>query len=142
MIIVVLLVVVAAGAFFAGMKYQQSRRLTFAGQFGNGLQGNRLGGQNSSRGRFNMGGRQVVGEILSLDDKSLTIKLADGSTKIILLSDTTSIIQATQAAKTDLKAGERVGVFGTQNADGSMTAQNIQLNPMMTRQSTGGPPQQ
>ena len=79
-----------------------------------------------------MGGRggQVTGEVSSSDDKSITVKMADGSSKIILLSTTTSIIKSSEASKTDLTVGAKVGVFGQANPDGSVTAQNIQLNPI------------
>src|SRR6185369_11294861 len=86
-------------------------------------------GQGGAGGRN--GFRPVTGEILNADDKSITVKMMDGSTKIVLLTSTTTYNKAAQASKSDLVTGERVGVFGTANADGSVTAQNIQLNPMM-----------
>ena len=70
---------------------------------------------------------------MSMDGNSITVKLQDGQSKIIILSDTTEINQASKAAKTDLSAGKQVAVFGTENSDGSVTAQNIQLNPMLGR---------
>ncbi len=76
-----------------------------------------------------MNGRPISGEILSSDDKSITVKLQDGSSKIVLLSDKTQINKATSVTKLDLKSGEKVAVFGSENSDGSVTAQNIQLNP-------------
>ncbi len=76
------------------------------------------------------GGGQVLGEITSVDDKSITVKNQDGSSKIVILSDKTEINKASEAAKTDLKIGEKVSAFGTTNSDGSVTAQNIQLNPI------------
>ncbi|MBI3341651.1 hypothetical protein HY024_00850 [Candidatus Curtissbacteria bacterium] len=78
----------------------------------------------------------VVGEILTIDDRGMTIKLQDGSTKIVLVSDKTSINKAAQATKDDLKTGERVSAFGMQNPDGSVSATNVQLNPQMFRGGT------
>lgn len=65
-----------------------------------------------------------------MDSNSLTIKLQDGSSKIVILSDKTAYVKSDKASKTDLKAGETVAVFGTDNSDGSVTAQNVQLSPM------------
>lgn len=68
---------------------------------------------------------------LASDDKSITVKLQDGSSKIILITDKTVINKAAEATKDDLKGGEKVAVFGEINSDGSVTAQNIQLNPIL-----------
>lgn len=80
--------------------------------------------------RERTGFRPVVGEIISKDDKSVTVKLQDGGSKIVLFSDGTSINKVSEGSKDDLKTGEQVGIFGTENSDGSVTAQNIQLNPI------------
>jgi len=81
-----------------------------------------------------MGRAMINGEIIAQDDQSVTIKLAEGSSKIILLSSETSINQATQATVSDLKVGEKVAIFGQTNNDGSTTAQSIQLNPIQPNQ--------
>lgn len=139
-LVIVLLVVilVGAGAFYAGMKYQQSKSPSFGGQMGNNFgngQFNRDNGQGQRNGGNFPGGanrnsfRPVNGEIISFDDKSITVKLTDGSSKIVLLSDKTEINKAEKGAVSDLKTGVNVAVFGTENSDGSVTAQNIQLNP-------------
>ena len=125
-ITILLVVVVGGGAFFAGMKYQESKRNFAGGQFGS-FQGQRNDGGN--RNRMGTGFRPVNGDIISSDDKSITVKSSDGSSRIVLYSQSTSITKAAQGAVSDLKTGEKVAVFGTQNADGSITAQNIQLNP-------------
>jgi len=122
-VIAILVVLVGGGAFFAGMKYQQSKQPAFLRQTG-GVQGQRTG-----TGENRMGFRPVNGEIISSDEKSITVKLQDGSSKIVLFSDSTEINKAAEATKEDLKTGEKVAVFGTENSDGSVTAQNIQLNP-------------
>lgn len=144
LIIGTLVIIVAVGAFFGGMKYQQSKMRSFAmGGFGGGqpgfVRGNgqgRTGGQMGQGGQGNMrfgqgqGYRPVAGEIINSDDKSFTVKLSDGSSKIILFSSTATIGKAVEATQADVKVGEMVAVFGIENADGSVTAQNIQLNPI------------
>lgn len=130
----ILLIAFAGGGFYAGMKYQQSQRGRFSGQF-NGQQGNHMG---QLQQRFGQGTRPVRGEIISQDDKSITVKLPDGSSKIILFSDNTSINKAVEGSKDDLKVGEQVLILGNENSDGSVTAQNIQLNPVL-RESSGSP---
>lgn len=147
-ITVVLVVVAGIVGFFGGMKYQQSKRSTFSGQFGN-MQGsngtgrqqsgnNTTGQQNGTKTR----GGQVMGEIIGQDDKSITVKLQDGSSKIVLINDKTTINKADIATKDDLKNGEKVAVFGTSNTDNSVTAQAIQLNPKLQGAADGGPPGQ
>lgn len=122
-IIVALLVGVLS--FYAGMQFQKTQRSRNAGQFnfaaGQTGQGQRL--------RQNGMGRPVRGEIISSDDKSITVKMQDGSSKIVLLSTNTTIIEATSASKQALEKGKQVMVYGTDNSDGSLTAQNVQLNP-------------
>lgn len=131
-ITILLVIIVGAAAFFAGMKYQQSRRPSFNRQFGQGI-GNGPGGAAGQMNRQNY--RPVNGEIISADDKSITVKLTDGSSKIVLLNDKTTINKAAEATKEDLKVGEKVMAMGQENTDGSITAQSIQLNPIFR----GGP---
>ncbi len=131
-ITVLLIIIIGGGAFFGGMKYQQSKQPSFARQSGS-TQGIRTGqGQgNGNRQDF----RPVSGEIIGSDDKSITVKLTDGSSKIVLISSTTAINKADTATKDDLKTGTKVAVFGQTNSDGSVTAQNIQLNPVLRQQN-------
>lgn len=121
---IIVAILVGAGGFFAGMKYQQSKQPAFLRQFGDG-QGVRTG-QGTPQGL-----RPVNGEIISVDEKSITVKMVDGSSRIVLLSEKTEINKAASGTKEDLKVGERVAVFGSENSDGSVTAQNIQLNPIL-----------
>lgn len=130
-ITIVLIIVVGAGAFFGGMKYQQGKSAGQFRQFSGGVNGGRTGlAGRGSNGSNASGFRPVDGQIISSDNNSITVKLSDGSSKIIILSDNTVINQSSQATKADLKTGETVAVFGQQNSDGSVTAQNIQLNPI------------
>ena len=128
LITVVAAIIVGAVAFYGGMQYQKTQKGTGASGF------TRQGGMMGRFGGAN-GTRPVTGDILSVDSSSMTVKLADGSSKIVLFSASTSINKAAKGSVSDLKAGEKVATFGTANSDGSITAQNIQLNPT-TR--TGG----
>ncbi|MGB9707094.1 MAG: DUF5666 domain-containing protein [Microgenomates group bacterium] len=125
LIITVIIAAVGGACFFAGIKYQQSRQPAFIRQFGG-----QMGGK---QGVNRLGFRPVNGEIISADEKSITVKLQDGSSKIVIVSENTQINKAAQATKDDLKVGEKVAVFGQENSDGSITAQNIQLNPGWNR---------
>ena len=132
-ITIILVLVVGGGAFYGGMRYQESRRPAFNRQF-NGT-GMRNGGQAGLQNN-----RPVNGEIIAADDKSITVKMQDGSSKIVLITTATTINKAAEGTKDDLKTGERVAVFGSTNSDGSVTAQNVQLNPMFRGSSGGGTP--
>lgn len=126
------IVLALAGGFFCGTQYQQTRpfggMMRQFGVSGTGFGGTRNDGMQGRTGR--MGIRPVSGEIVKADDTSITVKSTDGSSRIVILSEKTEINKADTAVKSDLKAGEKVAVFGQENADGSVTAQNIQLNPV------------
>ncbi len=122
---VVAVLIVGVVAFYGGMQYQQRQRPNFAG-----LRGGQNGQQFQGRGNL-QGARPINGEIISQDDKSITVKMQDGSSKIVILSDQTMINKSSEGSKSDLKTGEKVAVFGTENSDGSVTAQNVQLNPQI-----------
>lgn len=46
-----------------------------------------------------------------------------------MVPDSATYSKTAIGAKTDLKIGDNVGVFGTTNSDGSVTAQTVQENP-------------
>ena len=129
LITAVLVIVFAGAGFYGGMKYQQSKVSSLSGQFSNrqGMMRNGQVGGNGNRSGF----RPVAGEIISADGKSITVKLQDDSSKIVLINDKTVINKAQTVSKSELKVGEKVSVFGSENTDGSVTAQNVQLNPIL-----------
>ncbi|MCL5003716.1 MAG: DUF5666 domain-containing protein [Patescibacteria group bacterium] len=127
LITIIIALVVGAGAFLGGVQYQKSRGVgNFAAQFGNTA--NRRFGPNGPNGASN---RAVRGQVESIDDKSLTVKLPDGSSKIVLFGTNTNFMEATSASQQNIKSGDEVSVFGTNNADGSITAQDVQIGQTM-----------
>lgn len=139
---IILAVVLAGAGFFGGMSYQKSKQSSFMG-FAPGETGNRQ----MMRGGFQngMGGgnrnifRATTGDIIASDDKSITVKLADGSSKIVLLSDKTDVYKTDKSQKSDLKVGDKVMVTGNDNSDGSQTAQTVQINPLLRVFPSGTP---
>lgn len=128
LIIVILVIIIGVGGFFAGMKYQQSKQPSRADfqtrmEMRQGIPGNRQ----------HEGSEAVRGEIIDKDEESIIVKLPDDSSKIVLISENTTINKATEGSVNDLKNGEQVMVFGKGNSDGSVSAQNIQLNPGFSR---------
>lgn len=142
-IFVALILIIGFGAFYGGMKYPQSRtpRGFSPGDFqnfrslssaereqrmrqfgGNGLRGGLGGGQKGGNGL-------AAGEIISKDDKTVTIKLSDSGSKIIFYSEATEIGRLAKGVVSDLEVGKNIAVTGAANADGSITAQSIQLTP-------------
>jgi Cu/Ag efflux protein CusF len=124
LVAVVLIIIAAAGGFFGGIMYQKNQTPSF-GMMGRGNFAGRLGDQNGQNQNF----RPVRGQVLSMDNNSLTVKMSDGSTKLVVLSSSTNFVQSTKAALSDVKTGDTVNVIGTQNSDGSVTAQDVQINP-------------
>ncbi|MCX6715208.1 MAG: hypothetical protein NTX72_05355 [Candidatus Uhrbacteria bacterium] len=130
-------------AFYGGMQYQKSKTPTFGGGNRTGMMqtgGVYGGGTNGGNrpGRM-MNGGFASGDILSKDDKSVTIKLRNGGSQIILLSDKTQVVKADQGALTDLSVGQALTITGTANQDGSITAESIQIRPAMPAQTTPTP---
>ncbi len=123
-------VVVGGAAFYGGMKYGQaniSRIFSFdqgsrqqLGAIGTGQVG-RFGNRN--------GASFTSGQIIAKDDKSITVKLPGGGSKIIFYSDSTEISKNVAGISNDLEINQSVMVTGTANSDGSITAQSVQIRP-------------
>jgi hypothetical protein len=128
--------VIAGVSFYGGMLYSTSsssmRSANGAGfqQFRNGG-----GGEANTQGAFRRGGPGgmggfTAGEILFKDDKSITVKLRDGGSKIVFYSGSTTIGKMADGTAADLEVGKDVMVAGSANADGSVNAQSIQIRPL------------
>ena len=125
-VFLVLVIVVGVGAFFGGMKYQKSKSPSFGGRFGQGALGEPNG---SLRQRAGQNFSPVNGEITSSDENGITVRLQDGSSKIVVFSESTQFVKTEAGAKEDLIVGDKVMVVGTANSEGVVTAQNVQINP-------------
>lgn len=125
---IIISLLIAIIFFAGGVAYGKTsfkRGMMGGAQFGAARIG--LNGQSAQRGI--RGGNAVSGEVLSKDATSVTVKLANGGSKIILTASSTAVLKTSQGSIDDLATGAFITVIGTQNADGSVTAQSIQLRP-------------
>lgn len=129
--IVIVVILVGVGAFYGGMKYDQSKAAAnLSANFQNRqMAGSGTGSRNGTFGNRS-GGGFVTGEIISKDDKSITVKLQDGGSKIIFYSDSTELDKFVSGTPNDLEVDKTIIVNGKANSDGSITAQSIQLRPV------------
>ena len=125
--IAVTALLVGASGFFAGIQYRKSQEPT-AGDFQSMREQARSGNLPPGLGERLQGqGRPVSGEIIDRDEESITVKLPDGSSRIILVGSETKISESTPSAKNKLTEGVQVFVNGTENPDGSLNATSIQI---------------
>lgn len=116
---IVALLIGGGVGFFGGMQYQKNQLPT----------GNFRTGGNAGARRFGNGanGSVIRGQVISKDNNSITIKLQDGSTKIVIVGSSAMIAKSTLGTADDIANGNNVTVFGTANSDGTVTAQNVQV---------------
>jgi len=129
-LILIALIVVGIGGFFGGMKYGQSQALK-------NLTPEKMReifqqrGQTFQRGEIPQRQRERVGflsgQVISKDEKSLTIKLPDGSTKIVFVAESTQILKSVEGNIEDIEIGKQVLVSGEQTTEGYLTAKTIQI---------------
>ena len=149
LILIAITLVVGGGAFFGGMKYGQRR---VSGGFSRQdfqnlrnlpreerqqrLQQVGLGGNGSRDGsRGGTGNDFASGEIIAKDEKSITVKLRDGGSKIIFYSGNAQISKTVEGTVKDLDVGKSVVVNGKASEDGTINAQSIQLRSSMEPRS-------
>jgi len=136
----IVITLIGAGCFYGGLTYgkngkpgtynfgkgdftnlSESERAERFAQMGNGTiptsqRINRVGGVD-----------MIGGEIISIDETSITIKLPDNGSKIIFISDSTKVNKMIEGNLEDLASGTTVMINGKADSDGNLTAEMIQL---------------
>ena len=119
-IVIVALVILGGGTFYGGMVY------------GKGQNSQRMGGQGTrTGGRFAMGNNFIAGQVTAKDNQSVTIKDRSGSSRIVFYSTSTDVGKFVSGNISDVIVGSNVMVNGKTNTDGSISAQSIQIRPIL-----------
>ncbi|HEX5465406.1 MAG TPA: DUF5666 domain-containing protein [Candidatus Limnocylindrales bacterium] len=142
-----------AGGYEVGQGGVPSSGAAGLGDGGFGRFGNGLGGSGAPGGRFGQGrgtgAGGTAGTISSVAPDQLTVSVASGGSKLVLVDSSTTVtkISSTDEALTDLSQGESITVVGTTNPDGSVTAMQIIVGqadglfgPPGQRRGPGGSP--
>lgn len=122
-VVVVAIVFFLLGSLISGSK-NTSNNLPPAG-FGQNMKNGQRSGSVVMRGGVNGGG--LMGDVISKDGKNITVKLADGGSKLVSLSDATEITKSEKGVIDDIKEGTKIFVTGEQSTEGIYAAKTIQI---------------
>lgn len=124
--VIIGLIAVIGLSFFGGIKYGEglnssSKNAAFAAR--NGQFGNASIAQKGTRAGTNF----ISGSILTNDSNGITVKDNAGSSKIVFLTSSTTIIKTSNGSPSDLSVGTEVTLTGNANQDGSINVESIQI---------------
>ncbi|MDE1924916.1 MAG: hypothetical protein KGH79_01915 [Patescibacteria group bacterium] len=123
---ILLIIAAAVAAAFLGHKVYHRSQLR--GSFGRGADSGQFGdgeGNIPQSGDL-CGGTGGNGEIINVESNAFTLKLNNGSNRLIHLAGNASIKTSTGTVSvSDLKTGDRVTLVGGPNPDGSFTANTV-----------------
>lgn len=132
----IVLLAVGGISFYVGYAYSENKNslANFQANMGENFK-MRVSGQNLPEGarsgsRMMLSGG-VAGEITAVDNQSITVKLSDGSSKIVFYSDSTAISKQAEGSKDDLTIGVQIMISGQQNTDGSYAASAIRIGDLL-----------
>ena len=74
-------------------------------------------------------GGLINGSIIAKDATSITVSLRQGGSKIVFYDSQSEVGKTVLGSADDLAIGKNVMVSGKTNADGSVSAQTIQIRP-------------
>ncbi len=99
----------------------------------NQITANAFGSEDSTFGRGMMGGRggmglgrRQSGEVTAIDGNKITIKLPNGNTETITVSDSTAYKTVTTGTRDSVKVGSTIAVTGVDTSSSAVTQITVQ----------------
>lgn len=136
------LIILGGGMFYAGLNFGKKQ------QQPNGFVDPAVKGEVVPTVDPNIPTRQnggvVNGEVTAVSGKSLKIKLGDGASRDVLITDETIIRTFNVIPFSEITSGKYLLITGKSNKDGSLSAQSIQLlastsSPYQAKPASGVP---
>lgn len=124
---VIVLLICCATSFYAGTKYSKKDLKNNLKNFEQMQEKTGLNQQTGQKMMKSGQGNSLSGEVLSKDDKTVTVKLYPSGSKIIFLSDKTKVMKSVEGTLADLNIGMNIMVTGTSTTDGNFTVETIQI---------------
>lgn len=138
----VALAIGAAGGYFAGTSVSKQADSRRPGQFAANFDGTRMGDRTgtgmTARGGTGRNLGLTRGEVLQVGEGSLTVKLPDGGSRVVLFDDSVQVTSCSAGDSSLLQAGQQVMANGSVGSDGSVAAQTIQIVPEWMGGQFGG----
>lgn len=132
MIVAVLITAIVFGAVGFGGGMMIGKKSASPGVSGrmmgaNGTPGG-FPGQDAQSGGGNFStGNVAVGKVTDKDDKSFTLKLADGSTRVVYYSSSTTFSKTETVTAGDVSVDTTVSAMGTATSGGDLTATRVTI---------------
>ena len=129
-LVALIALVVAVAAGFGGYRYGFGAGQTQAAAVRSAFLADRgAGGQQATGAAGAPGGNAgnfVAGEVKSVDGNTIELSTANEVLKV-MVTDQTQMQKMGQGTVTDIQEGERLTVVGERGADGTISAQSIQI---------------
>lgn len=128
----VAVLLVGGAAFYGGQQMGYSAGQLSQTQAADRFFTQRGGNGAAGRGQGGAGGQNLTGVVDRIDGTTIVVTLADNSTKNMTLAANGTVRRQVDGTLADLKPGERIVAFGT-DQNGTFQANSLQIGNILVR---------
>ncbi len=135
-LVTLIIVTISMGiaGFFWGLLYQKNKGIK--SQMGE--MGRQVRGMTKQRSGF-QGKQSVSGEVVSVDENTITVKTSDGGSKVIVYTNDIKVDKTTEGAIADVVTGTNITTFGSES-NGTVVAERISVGVSVPQGREGAQP--